>query len=408
MTSTLMLPAGLVSLGAYIPAKKIATEEVSNFTHFLTNQTKLPRTYICNIKENGTLPGKIESNHDGWASKPWFETWLKRLPPKKQSDPFQGTKERRRVPLDPFSLKNAINPHPMLSSDAETLAGALALYNANIDPAAIDLILVQSMVQDRMIPSNASLVQDKLGLKNAGAYAVDTCCSSFVTMMELAMSLVRSNMKNNVLIIASNIDSHITDKSNYFSVFTGDAAVAGIVTRVNDGYGYISSSSTSHGNRHDAIISFHRSPEMHCDVSVGSNHAQEFATFFNQDLCKEIAKNAQQDLKKVADAALAKVNLNAKDLDFLVTHQPVAWAAHAWREAIGVPSDKFYESFEKYGNVASCCTGINLTEAVEKKLIKEGNKVMLASAGAGENHIALIHIIPPVLAINVARLAVIE
>ncbi|NJO70364.1 MAG: hypothetical protein HC830_14750 [Bacteroidetes bacterium] len=136
------------------------------------------------------LPGRIETNEEGWKNQPWFDAWVESLPPKKRADPFQGTKERRRVPSDPESLRKSLYPHPMLPSDAETLAGALALFRSKITPDEIDLVLCHSQVPDHPLPQNTSLVQHKLKLKNAGAYGVDSCCSSFVTMTELACSLV--------------------------------------------------------------------------------------------------------------------------------------------------------------------------------------------------------------------------
>ena len=64
---------------------------------------------------------------------------------------------------------------------------------------------------------------------------MDTCCSSFVTMLEIAEGLVKAGMKRNVLIIASYIDSLVNDKSTYFAVNTGDAAVAAVVSNVEKG-----------------------------------------------------------------------------------------------------------------------------------------------------------------------------
>jgi len=117
-------------------------------------------------------------------------------------------------------------------------------------------------------------------------------------------------------------------------------------------------------------------------------------------MCKEIAKNAQQDMKEVVTLALEKTGLDMDAVDFLVTHQPVAWAGNAWREALGVPSEKFYESFERYGNIATCSAGVNLLEAVEGGRLQAGDRVLVASSGAGENHIAVLERLTPTLIAN--------
>lgn len=383
--------AGIVSLGGYLPAKPLPENKKEELIKFLKNETLLPKEYIQEIENTGKLPGSIETNYDGWESQPWFDAWVRSLPDKKRKNPFQGTKERRRVPFDPESLRESIIPHPMLPSDAETLAASLAIVNAGIDKNEIDLVISHSQVPDRPLPANTSLVQHKLGLKNAGAYAVDTCCSTFVTMVEIASALVQTGMKKNVLIVNSIIDSFINDKSTYWSVDTGDAAAAAIVTAVEDDYGYIGSYSNSKGDRHDAVIFHRRSPMLYKQAGIGPDHRQEYVTFYNQEALKKIGANAQLDLANAVFRTLDKLDMNVEDLDFFVTHQPVSWAAHAWREAVGMPKHKFYESFERYANIATCSVPVNFLEAVEKGLIKKGDKVLLASSGAGENHIALIH-----------------
>ncbi len=387
--------AGLVAMGGYLPAKELPENKGEGFIRFLREETLLPKEYIDEIADTGKLPGRIETNYDGWESQPWFDHWLAQLPAKKRDNPFQGAVERRRVPWDPVSLRESIHPHPMLSSDAETLAAAQALFNSGISKDEIDLVLCSSLVPDHPVPLNASLVQHKLGLKNAGAYNVDTCCSSFITMMEVAMTYVRGGLKKNVLIVGSSLDSMINDKSTYYSVYIGDGAVAGIVSAVEEGSGYIASHSHSIGSRHKAIIFQKRQPHLLVSPSQGPSYDQEFVTFYDKEQQKEIAKATQKDMSHVVEKLLAKTGYTTQDIDFFVTHQPVPWAADIWREALGVPREKFYQSFEKYGNIAVASSAVNHLEAVEKGLVREGDKLLIGSSGVGENHIALFHRISP-------------
>ncbi len=390
-------PVGIVSMGAYLPAKKISTEQKKTLSVYLREETLFPREYIEQIDNQNQLPGRIETNAEGWENQPWFETWLAKLPFNKRADPFQGTKERRRVPPDPASLRESVIPHPMLPSDAEALAGALALTNAHIDKDEVDLLLVASQVPDLLLPSNASLVQHKLKLKNAGAYHVDTCCSSFVTMTEIAAGLVKAGLKKKVLIIASYIDSLVNDKSAYFSVNTGDAAAAAVISKVDSGFGYIASHSTSYGERHDGIILQRRPPELFKSAGHDHPYEQTFVTFYDENANKEIARNAQKDMVNVVKQVLKKTALSITDIDFFVTHQPVHWAPEVWREGLGIPKEKFYETFKKYGNIANCAAAVNLLEAIELKRVKEGATVLIASSGAGENYIAVLEKITPQL-----------
>jgi 3-oxoacyl-[acyl-carrier-protein] synthase-3 len=394
------MTVGLISLAGYLPAKPVPQAKKTSLVAYLRSNTRLPEAYIQDIERTGQLPGKIETNEEGWSDQPWFSTWLQRLPEKKHQAPFQGAVERRRVPLDPTSLRGSIIPHPMLPSDAETLAGAMALHKAGISKDEIDLVLVSSQVPDMALPCNASLVQDKLQLTNAGAYGMDTCCSSFVTMLQVATALVKSGIKRKVLVIASYIDSHVTDRSDYFSVNTGDASVAGIVTLTEDGAGYLGSHSLSDGSRHQGIIFEDRSPGLFMRKEGGATLRKNYTTFKDQDICKEIAAHAQEDLSRVVFKTLEIAGMEVADVDFLVTHQPVAWAPEAWRSAIGVAKEKFFDTFTTYGNIANCSAPVNLLEALERGFVKAGDKVMMASSGAGENQIAVFMTVPRTLAEN--------
>jgi len=393
--------AGLISMGGYLPGKAVPESKRADLVRFLRKETLLHHEYIDVIDKEGIMPGRIETNYDGWESQPWFDEWVSRLPSKKQSDPFQGAVERRRVPMDPVSIKKSIHPHPMLSSDAETLAAAKAIYNAGIDKNEIDLVLCSSLVPDLSVPQNASLVQHKLGLKNAGAINVDTCCSSFITMMEIAMNYVRLGERKKVLIVGSSLDSLINDKCSYFSVYVGDGAVAGIVGEVEEGYGYIASHSHSIGKRHKAIIFQNREPALLVKTSQGPSYEQEFVTFYDKDMQREIAHETQNDIKRVTGKLFEKTKYTEKDIDFLSTHQPVPWTPDAWRECLGVSKEKLYHSWEKYGNIAVASSAVNMMEAIEKGLMKAGDKSLIVSSGVGENHIALFHRISPALVKNV-------
>lgn len=389
--------AGLIGMGGYLPAKPVPEGQVDDLVKFLRKETLLYHEYIDEIAEKKQLPGRIESNYDGWESQPWFDEWVAKLPPRKQANPFQGAVERRRVPMDPVSIKKSVHPHPMLSSDAETLAAGLAIYNTGIDKNEIDLVLCSSLVPDLHVPQNASLVQHKLGLKNAGAYNVDTCCSSFITMMEIAMTYVKMGLKKKVLIVGSSLDSIINDKSTYYSVYIGDGAVAGIVGEVENGYGYIASHSHSIGKRHKAIVFKEREPAILRTTSQGPDFKQEYVTFYDKDMQREIAHETQHDIKNIADKLFEKTKYTNKDIDFLVTHQPVPWTPESWRECLEVPKDRIHHTWDKYANIAVASSAANHLEAIEEGHMKEGDKTLIISSGVGENQIGLFHRISPQL-----------
>jgi hypothetical protein len=75
------IAAGIVSMGAYLPGHRLSSQRKTQLVNYLSNETLLLEEYVGQINKDGQLPGKFETNYDGWEKQPWFETWLKHLPP---------------------------------------------------------------------------------------------------------------------------------------------------------------------------------------------------------------------------------------------------------------------------------------------------------------------------------------
>lgn len=309
----------------------------------------------------------------------WDDIELLNLPINKtKEDCFEYIKERRVFP-----------PH-MLSSDAETEAGRRALKDAGLSPDDVDLVLVHSMVPDELIPNNASLVQHKLGLKNAGAWNIDTCCSSFVTMVITASNLIAMGTFKKILIITSIYHSKIIDVQDYLAVPCGDGASAVVMGEVTDGKGYISSHCTSNGYYHDAFTLRERLPlgvthRAHHELSpirpLMTTHPTKV---------REMGRKSIEEMTPVMFKALEKADLNPFSVDFFLSHQPIQWANIAWRKSLGIPEGNSLQTFDIYGNIASTSIPASMYHALKENRIKDNDIVLIASSGAGENHAAAV------------------
>lgn len=311
------------------------------------------------------IPDEIRKN-DFWDNMP-----LNNLE-RKERDPFKGIDERR------------VYSDELLPSDVETEAARRALVDSGIDPDEVDLVMVHSMVQDELIPGNASLVQHKLGLKNAGAWNMDTCCSSFVTMAIAASNLIAMGTFKNIIIVTSVLHSHILDYSHYISPSLGDGAAAVVMGRVSEGRGYIASHCISNGAYHDAFTLKEKIPGGSKWVHYRSSPSKPVLVF-NDETAYKIGKNSLNDMTSAIRTGLENGNINPEEIGFFVSHQPVHWAHDAWRDAFGIPASKSYQSFRKYGNIASATIPVNLFEARRRDMLYDDAIVLMASSGAGEN-----------------------
>ncbi|MEK6677826.1 MAG: 3-oxoacyl-ACP synthase, partial [Nitrospirota bacterium] len=66
------------------------------------------------------------------------------------------------------------------TSDLSIKAANNAIEMAGIKPEAIDIIIVGTVTPDMFFPSTASIVQNKIGAKNAVAFDISAACSGFI------------------------------------------------------------------------------------------------------------------------------------------------------------------------------------------------------------------------------------
>ncbi len=124
------------------------------------------------------------------------------------------------------------------TSDLATLAGAMAIKNAGLVKEDIDLIIVATATPDRLAPSTASIVQDKLQAYNAVAFDIAAVCSGFLFAMSVASQYIASGVYNNVLVIGADTFSKIIDWNRRDAVFFGDGAGAAVLSGAADNVGF--------------------------------------------------------------------------------------------------------------------------------------------------------------------------
>ena len=94
----------------------------------------------------------------------------------------------------------------------------------------VDMIIICTLTPDFKTPSVASLVQAKLGIKNAGAIDLNAACAGFTYGLHVANGLITSGLHKKILVIGAETLSKITDyKDRSTCILFGDGAGAVLV-----------------------------------------------------------------------------------------------------------------------------------------------------------------------------------
>ncbi len=277
-----------------------------------------------------------------------------------------GIKERRIADKD------------QATSDLAWKAGLRAIENANLHIHDIDLIIVATSTPDRIAPSTACFVQDKLKAYNAVAFDIAAVCSGFLYAMSVASQYIASDVYQNILVIGADTFSKITDWNRRDAVFFGDGAGAAIVSQADANEGFLAYRLYSDGRGKENFTVPAGGSAMPCD----STTLEKRLHYFKMN-GKEVFNTAIKVLPKAINQVLADTGLTINDVDFMIPHQPSIKILKKTAEIIGLPFEKVMTNMDKYANTSGGTIPILMDELNKKSILKPGHTVLFAAVGSG-------------------------
>lgn len=265
------------------------------------------------------------------------------------------------------------------TSDLAYEAAKKAIEDAGIDKDEIGLLVVATMTPDHLTPSTACILQEKLGLKNAGAFDLGAACSGFVYAMVTASNFIATGAYKNVLVVGAETLSKVMNwEDRNTCIIFGDGAGAVVLGEVEAGEGIISSHFASDGSGASAIeIAAGGSRNPASEETVKAK--EHFMTMAGQEVFKFAVKAIPDTVKK----NLEKADMNVNDIDLFVPHQANYRIIDSAAKRLKISSDKFTMNLDKYGNTSGASIPLAMDEAFKSGKIKKGDNVMLVGFGAG-------------------------
>ena len=265
------------------------------------------------------------------------------------------------------------------TSDLATEASLKAIKNAKINKEDVDMIILATTTADYIAQGAACIVQNKLGLKKIPCFDLNAACTGFIYGLEVAYSLVKSDLYKNILVIGAETLSRIVDMQNRNTcVLFGDGAAAAIVGEVEKGYGFLGFSIGAEGED-NMILKVPAGGSKKPNNEETIKNRENFVIMKGQD----VFKFAVSTLPKVTSDALEKAKLKVNDLSMVFPHQANLRIIESAAKRMKFPLEKFYMNLSRYGNTSSASVGIALGEAIEKGLVKKGDNIALTGFGGG-------------------------
>ena len=309
------------------------------------------------------VPSKVLTNADLAKLVDTTDEWIVRR---------TGIRERRVAAPDEFT------------SDLCTAAARDLFTRSGSSPDDVELVIVGTTTPDYAFPSVASQVQDRLGMRHAGAVDLQATCAGFAYGLHIANGLVSAGIHERVLVIAGETLTKVTDYTDRAScILFGDAAGAALVEPATPG-SIRASVVGSHGEGGPHLYR----TGLSCRIAGPAGPA--VAPGLMRQNGREVYRWAVETVAAGVSRLMERAGVTGDDIDWFIPHSANIRITEAVCERTGIPIARTLSSIECYGNTSAATIPLALAAGIAEDKIHRGDTVILYGFGGGLVHAGLL------------------
>lgn len=277
-----------------------------------------------------------------------------------------GIKERR-----------ILNEEGLGSSYMARKAVKQLLQKTGTRPEDVECLILATTTPDYHVPSTASIVVGRCGLKNAYAIDLQAACCGFLFAMDQAASMIQSGRYKKVIVCCSDKMSSIIDYTDRATcALFGDGAAAVLVEPTEEDLGWKDSLLRTDG----------RGLPFLCVKAGGSVCPPSYYTvdhkmhYLHQE-GRSVFKYAVTYMSDVSAQIAERNGLDKDNLAYVIPHQANIRIIEAVAERLKMPMDKVLVNIQRYGNTSGATLPLVLWDY--EKSLKKGDNLLFTAFGAG-------------------------
>ncbi len=258
--------------------------------------------------------------------------------------------------------------------DLAEAASRNAIEAAGIDPQSIDLIIVATTTPDRVFPSTACLLQQRLDIHSCPAFDIQAVCTGFIYALDIADKYIKTGVAKRVLVVGAESLSKIVDWTDRTTcVLFADGAGA-VILEASKEAGILSSHIHANGSYAELLTT---------NGGVSETNPEGLDAVHIQMKGNEVFKVAVNTLGRIVDETLQANNMQKSDIDWLVPHQANIRIINATARKLKMSTDHVVITVQNHGNTSAASVPLALDTAVRDGRIKRGEILLLEAFGGG-------------------------
>jgi 3-oxoacyl-[acyl-carrier-protein] synthase III len=254
--------------------------------------------------------------------------------------------------------------------------------------AAVDTIIFCTQSPDYVMPPNACLLQDGLGLsRQVAAFDITLACSGYVYGLWLAAALLQSGSSRTILLVTAETYSrwmHPDDRGP-MTLF-GDGAAATLLVAGGEGrVGPFELGTDGRGWESFCVVAGGaRVPRSDLTARAQKDDGGNVRSLEHLRMNgPEVLDFVKREVPRAIRVLLGRAGLTMGQVDLVVSHQASRLSLDYLQRALGVPTEKMYSNIAKVGNTVSASIPLALADAVQEGRLLPGMIVLLVGFGVG-------------------------
>ena len=264
------------------------------------------------------------------------------------------------------------------TTDLAEVAARQALAAAGLEPTDIDMLIMATVTPEITCPSNACVLQERLGATNAAAFDLNAACSGWIYGTATASSMITGGVAERVLLVGAEKLHWVMDYWDRSTcILFGDGAGAAVLEPSENGDGVLGTDLGADGGSGRTMVF----PTLGTRGQL-SNVRDPFLHRLHFD-GRAVFKIAVQGIEKSVRRAVDRAGLGLADVDAVIPHQANERIITAAGRRLGLDPERVMLNIATHGNSAAASVPMALTDALEAGLIQPGSIVVQTAFGGG-------------------------